>query len=116
MRPAIAKRLNTPDRILCLFSARGFFLFFGDLGILYSHPHPDSISFFKFFLSLASLHNNFCDIRGHHGKELLWIHLEKTCIVSTASTVMEKSLHMKRRGHVLRCHFSSNRRSLKIRQ
>jgi len=46
--------------------------------------------YFSFFLGLASLHNNFCDIRGHHGKELLWTHLERPCIVSTASAVMEK--------------------------
>jgi len=53
------------------------------------------------------LHKIFCDIRGHHGKELLWIHLEKPCIVSIASAVMEKSLHMKRRGLALHCYFSS---------
>jgi len=64
--------------------------------------------YFSFSLGLASLHKTFCDIRGQHGKELLWTHLERPCIVSTASAVMEKSRHMERRGHVLRCHFSSN--------
>jgi len=62
------------------------------------------------------LHNNFCDIRWYHGKELLWIHLERPCVVSTASAVMEKSLHMEKRGHVLRCNFSSTWFSLKISQ
>jgi len=65
---------------------------------------------------LLQLHNNFCKIRGYHGKELLWIHLESPCIVSTTSALIQKSLHMKRRGLALRCYFSSNWCLLKISQ
>jgi len=54
------------------------------------------------------LHRNFCDIRVYHGKALLWAHLcrRRFALSLPQANSCGNHLYLKRRGYVLRYHFS----------